>query len=121
MEVAIELNDRGRLEVGERLGPELVRVDGRLTAVSDSQYVLQVSQVRDIGGNVTKWSGETVRLRQDYAKQVLQRRTDKRRTSILVAGVSVVLGAFIGSRGLLGGGDGEPGNGKEPPGSGNGQ
>lgn len=107
--IAIELNDRGRVAVGERLGPELERVDGVLSFASDSDIVLQVSQVRDISGGMTTWSGETVHVRPAYTKQVFERRLDKRKTSIFAASAAALVGAFIITRNLAGWGDNSPG------------
>jgi hypothetical protein len=117
-EISFELNDQGRVAVGDRLGPELLRIDGRLLSVADSQFELSVAAVRGIGGDVTRWSGETVRIQQAYTKQVFERRLDKRRTTYFVAGVVATVAAFIATRSLVGGGDPRLDT-KEPPGNGN--
>ena len=114
MNISLELNDQGRVAVGERLGPELQRVDGALVEASDTNLVLLVSQVRDINGGTTRWSGEPVRLKQAYTKQIFERRLDKPKTGLFVAGVTALLGAFILTRNLTGWGDPHRGT-KVPP------
>lgn len=113
MHISLELNDRGRVAVGERLGPELQRVDGALQDVDDSSLVLRVAQVRDINGGITKWSDERVRLKQDYTKQIFERRLDKPKTGMFVAGVVALLGAFVLTRNLAGSAD--PSRSNKPP------
>lgn len=117
MHVSLELNDRGRVAVGERLGPELQRIDGALQDVSDSSLVLRVAQVRDISGSVTKWSNEQIRVKEEYTKQIFERRLDKPKTGMFVAGVVALLGAFVLTRNLHGSADPERGT-KVPPGQG---
>ncbi|HEY9516232.1 MAG TPA: hypothetical protein VIQ74_11185 [Gemmatimonadaceae bacterium] len=107
--ISLELNDPGRVAVGERLGPELDRLDGVLTFASDSDIVLGVSEVRDIRGGVTTWSGETVHVRPAYTKQIFERRLDKRKTSFFAASAVALVGAFIITRNLAGWGDDSPG------------
>lgn len=118
MHVSLELNDRGRVALGERLGPELLRVDGALQDVDDTTLVLRVAQVRDINGGIVKWSDERVRLKQDYTKQIFERRLDKPKTGMFVAGVVALLGAFVLTRNLVGSADPDRST-KVPPEGGN--
>ena len=113
--VAVEFTDRGRAELGDRIGSGVVRLEGTLVQSDSQVMVLNVWRVAQIGGATSRWSGESVRFRRDFVAGV-QSRTLNRAKTYLVAG-SVVLGVtlFIKSNDLfgsfIGGGDPPP----DPP------
>lgn len=99
--IEFHINDRGRFELGERLGPGVAKVEGRLTGTTDDQYLVNVAAVSLLNGERNRWSGESVRLSRGHVDRAAVRTLDKRR-SWMAAGVVVVsLGAFIATRGLL--------------------
>jgi hypothetical protein len=113
---AFELTDVGRVNLSDRIGPEVSRISGLLVRSTDTAYVLRVSEVRDLGGVVSRWAGEEISLRQDYVKRVYERRFSLGRT-LMAAGAAVgTVVAIAITRSLLGGGgtsNGPPGG---PPG-----
>ena len=114
--VAIDLNDQGRADLRGVVGAEIVRVEGPLVHNSDTAYVLNVLQTRGSGGQLNRWSGETVSLRREYVRSITERRFSRSRTTVgVVAGAAAVL-AFILTRDLLGLGGGDVSN--VPPGGG---
>lgn len=112
--VAVEITDRGRAELSDRLGSGVFRLEGTLTRTDSVDLVMNVWRVRQIQGPTAQWSGESVRLRREYASSV-QTRTLNRTRTFLVAGAAVAgLVVFTREFGLFGfatGGD-DPG---EPP------
>lgn len=112
--VAVEITDRGRAELSDRLGSGVFRLEGTLTRTDSVDLVMNVWRVRQIQGPTAQWSGESVRLRREYASSV-QTRTLNRARTFLVAGAAVAgLVVFTREFGLFGfatGGD-DPG---EPP------
>ena len=112
-EIALDLNDRGRLGLADSLGPEVGRVEGRLIDRSDSALVVRVSDVIGLRGRRARWSGEPVTLRTDYLSAVAERQFSKQRTAVVVGSAAAAVIAFIATRSLLGSGSqgGQPGGG----------
>lgn len=110
--VAVEITDRGRAELSDRLGTGVLRLEGTLTRSDSAELVMNVWRVAQIGGATARWSGESVRFRREYASSV-QTRTLNRGKTYVVAGAAVVgLVMFTREFGLLGswagGGDDTP-------------
>jgi hypothetical protein len=104
--IAVEVTDRGRVELGERLGSGVVRVEGTLTRTDSQDLEMNVWRVMSIGGATSRWSGENVRFRRDLAANVQMRYLNRTRT-YLVAGAAVaglvlftksfdLFGSFVG-------------------------
>lgn len=86
--VAVEITDRGRAELSDRLGSGVLRLEGTLTRTDSVDMVMNVWRVAQIGGPTARWSGESVRFRREYASRVQTRTLDRGRT-LLVAGAAV--------------------------------
>lgn len=99
--VELEIGDRGRVELNERLGRGVATIEGRLTSVTEEQYVLNVAAVSFLTGERSRWSGESMRLNRDYVDQAALRRLSKRRSWLTASLVAVGVGVFIASRGLI--------------------
>jgi hypothetical protein len=100
--VAVEITDRGRTELSERLGSGVLRLEGTLTRTDSVELVMNVWRVAQISGPTTRWSGESVRFKREYASSV-QQRTLNRGKTFAVAGASVVgLVLFTRQFGLFG-------------------
>lgn len=112
----LELNDRGRVALGDSIGPSGRVVEGTVTANSDSAYSLRVVRVGYLNGQSNNWNGEPLVVPKDLVGNVKERRLSKSRSWLTATGVSVAVVAFIATRGLFGfGSEGrEPGPG--PPG-----
>lgn len=118
--VAVDLNDQGRADLRGVIGSEIARVEGALVHNSDTAYVLKVWETRGMGGQLSRWSGETVSLHREYVRRITERRFSRSRTTVgVVAGATAVL-AFILTRDLLGLGGGDVSN-VPPDGNGNNQ
>ena len=98
----LSISDRGRVELGERVGPGVAQLEGRVVSVDGDQLTLNVYRVEFISGESSQWSGESMRLNRDFVQRFSARRLSKSRTW-LVAGVAVVaVTAFVASHGLFG-------------------
>ena len=112
--VVLGITDRGRVPVGESVGPGALRIQGHLVSASDSTYVLRVSSVQFIDGRTTKWSGEQVIVSRDHVGSVAEQRYSRARTWLAIGGVAagVALAATAISLNTSGR---EGGGGKLPP------
>ena len=61
--VAMDINDAGRVALGGSMGPSILRVSGRLLSQDGSDYVMSVSGVDLLQGGYQAWaeSGMTVK------------------------------------------------------------
>ena len=112
----LELNDRGRVGLGDSIGPSGQLVEGTVTALSDSAFSLRVVRVGYMNGQSNKWNGEPLMVAKDFVGNATVRRFSRTRTWLAASAVSLAAGAFIATRGLLGLGseNAKPGGGKPP-------
>jgi hypothetical protein len=113
--VALELNDRGRAALEQNVGPEIASVEGVITSTSDSQLVVGMEGVRSLRGIHSRWTGESVAFRPEYVRTMRERRYSGARTFALVSALASSTVVFIITRGLLGGGAGDPSGGPGGP------
>lgn len=115
--VALGITDRGRVEVGEQIGPGVLRIRGELVSRTDSSYVLRVAAIEHLNGRTTRWSGEQVEVPREAVGTVAEHRYSRGRTWLAISGavLGVALVATAISLDTFGGGrdDGE-GGGQEP-------
>ena len=100
--MALVLNDQGRAAVADSVGPGVRRVDGTLVRSTNDRWVVAVSELLDIDGRRTKWSGETVGFQRAYVAIPQERQFSKRRTILLVSTVAAGLATIIATRHLFG-------------------
>jgi len=120
MAVEVTLNDLGRLRLEPHIGPEVLRAEGYVASVTDSQFVLRVQKVVGIDRQISKWALEPVTFHMSYVRGMRERRFSPGKTALLAGGMTASLVAFIATRsitGLFGGDRGSPGpgNGGDPP------
>ena len=115
--VSFVISDQGRVALGERLGPGIARIEGRMLGTDGDQYLVSVFRTAALGGATSVWSGEEMRLDRTFVARLEGRELSKTRTWITVGVATSVLAAFIISRGLNGlfGEDGEPPDPGDPP------
>jgi len=104
--VALELNDRGRVALGDSVGESADRIEGRVQVSSDSSYVLRVSSVRYTNGQTNAWTNEPLTVRADLVRTVAERRLSRGRTFAAVGSTVAIVVGFVLSRDLLGIGNG---------------
>jgi hypothetical protein len=113
--VAVEITDRGRAELSDRLGTGVLRLEGTLTRTDSVDLEMNVWRVAHFRGPVTRWSGENVTVKREFASSV-QARTLNRGKTFAVAGAAVV-GLVVLTRqfGLFGFSVGGITPGEQPP------
>lgn len=111
----LELNDEGRVGLGESIGPSGQLVEGTAMSDSDSAYSLNVARVEYLNGQSNQWKGEHLTVARNFVNRAMERRFSSSRTWLTVSAVAAATVWFIASRGLLGfGSEGRPGGGGEP-------
>lgn len=100
--LAFEVNDAGRVALGGSMGPEIAQVEGILVEKDNEGYLLAVSNVRLLRGGEQVWSGEKVRLNNQYLGPAYARKFSMGRS----IGLGVVtiggFGAILATTSLLG-------------------
>jgi len=101
--IALDINDVGRVGLGGSMGPEISQIEGRLVEHDNAEYVVAVTAVHLLRGGEQHWSGESVRVKNEYVTSVYQRSFSRGRTIALsAAGVAAV--AWLARRSLFPGG-----------------
>ena len=115
--VVLGITDRGRVAIGEQVGPGALRIRGELLEKTDSTYVLRVGSVEHLNGRTTKWSGEQVVIPRDFVGTAGEQRYSKGRTWLAISGVAVGVALTATAISLTTSGR-EGDGGKLPPGNG---
>jgi hypothetical protein len=100
--IAVEITDRGRAALGDRIGAGVVRLEGTVTSTDSQNVVMNVWRVAQIGGVSSKWSGESVQFSRDFMATVESRNLNRGRTYLVAGGVAVGLVLVIKSASLFG-------------------
>ena len=118
-QVAFDLNDAGRAAMADRIGPEILQMEGRLVSDQNGDYVLSVRSVRFLRGGEQVWAGERVTISKSHVGTTYERRLSKGRTAALTT--AIVVGgavAVLVGKPLIAGSEPGPG-GKGGDGDGN--
>ncbi|WP_156798889.1 hypothetical protein [Gemmatimonas aurantiaca] len=94
-QVGVVLNDRGRALLADRVGPIIQRIEGRQVKRQNGEVTVAVSQVVDLRGNTTKWTGEEVTIPEDAIMGYQPRKFSKLKTFLLVGAVVAGIAATI--------------------------
>jgi len=114
-QLSLELNDRGRVGLGDSIGPSAKTIDGKTIVSSDSAYTLRVSKVGYLNGQANKWNGEPLVVLNEFVSKATEQRFSRSRTWLTATAVTAAAIAFVSTRGLLGFGSGStPGGGGKP-------
>jgi hypothetical protein len=113
--VLLELNDQGRVGLGDSIGPSSQVVEGTVMSLSDSAYGVRVVRVGYLNGQSNQWNGEPLMVSKAFVGNARERRFSRSRTWLTAGGVTAAAIAFIASRGLLGFGSEVRNNGNPPP------
>jgi len=115
MQVALDLNDHGRAELQNNVGPEVATVEGTLVSNADSTYLIKVSRTISFRGQTHKWAEEPVTVRYAHVGMVRERKFSTPRTVVAVGTFGAGVVAFVVTRSLLSGGSGGSGGNDPPP------
>ena len=116
--VVLDLNDRGRVVLGDQIGPSATKVEGEVASASDSLYSLRVRSVSYLNGQSNRWSGEPLSVSTNLISKTAQRSFSRTRTTLLGVAAAAALAVLITSTNLIGNASGgEKGNPPPPGGS----
>lgn len=118
-EVTLSITDRGRVALGDSLGPGVAQVTGRVSERNDSALVLHISAVEYLNGQLNRWNGERVAVAQDLVGSARERRFSRSRTWLAVGGTIAGVALLAGLVSLVASGF-DDGGGTRPPGNGGG-
>jgi hypothetical protein len=113
--VVLDLNDRGRVALGEQVGPSARTIEGQVGSASDSTYSLRVSSVSYLNGQSNRWSGEPLTVPANLVSRATQRTFSRGRTTLLGVAAAAALAILIKSTNLLGNASGGGDVGRPPP------
>lgn len=112
--VSFRITDEGRVGLGQRIGPGVLRVNGTVTNASDSLYVIRVASIEFINAGTERWSGEEVRLPSDYVGAVSTRELSRKRAWLAGGVIAAAIAIGVSLVTLVGGGT-DRGSDKPPP------
>ena len=100
----LELSDRGRVALGDRVGPSAATIEGVLLSPGDSLYRLRVSSVTYLNGQNNRWSGESLAVPLDLVSRARYREFSRSRTTAVGVGIAAALVALFANTNFLGSG-----------------
>jgi hypothetical protein len=113
--VLLDLNDRGRVELGDRIGPGATTIEAKLDMRTDTTVQVRVDAVRYLNGQTNAWAGEPMTIPTRLVSQSWQRNFSRGRATMLGAAVAGALILLVKSTNLLGSSSGstrpDPGGG----------
>jgi hypothetical protein len=112
--VEVLLNERGRADFVNRLGPDALHFVGTLVNRKDTTFTVRVQEVTYINRSTTQWSGESVDVTDGQVRDVRARRIARGKTFLAVASGGSAILLFILTR-TLGGGGNTNTSGPNPP------
>jgi hypothetical protein len=116
--VLLDLNDRARVEFGDRIGSSATRIEGIAEPAADSVYVLRISSIAYMNGQSNRWSGEPFTVPARFVSQAWQRSFSRSRTVALGTGIGAALMAVLLKVNLNGNGSSTSGGEPRPGGGG---
>ncbi|MBX9928952.1 MAG: hypothetical protein K2X99_08565 [Gemmatimonadaceae bacterium] len=90
--VAVTLNDRGRVDLGDKLGPSVDRVEGSVARIDGDRIALDVYRTTDLRGSDANWSGERVEIGLNGVRGFQERQLSKKKSFVLAA---VLIGTVV--------------------------
>jgi hypothetical protein len=113
--IALEINDQGRVGLGNVIGAEVRRLSGTLVSQSDQDYEMRVTELTFLNDRTSQWSGEELKVPKQYARTVFEQRLSRGRTlTATLVSAGLILAAILSSS-LTGSGGNDGGVGKPPP------
>jgi hypothetical protein len=108
--IDMQITDAGRVALGDRFGQGVVDIVGRITSQQGNELTVNVYSVKQLNGETTQWSGETVRLDRANIGMLKGRQLSATRTGLVAAGGVAALVVLLTNRSLLGSfsGSGDP-------------
>jgi hypothetical protein len=98
MQIAVDVNDAGRVALGGTMGPEIAQIEGTLVQRDSSEMVVAVSVVHLLRGGE-----QEVRIKPAYVSTAYERQFSRGRT-IAVSAAALGAVALLATRSILGAG-----------------
>lgn len=99
--LVMELNDNGRVALGDRVGASATKIEGLLESRTDSAYNVKVRSVVYMNGSNQRWTDEPLTIRSDLVRELRERKLSPTRTALFAAASVGAVAAFIATRSLL--------------------
>lgn len=100
----LDLSDRGRVALGDRVGQSAATIEGVLQSPGDTVYRLRVSSVTYLNGQNNRWSGESLAVPLDLVSRARYREFSRSRTTAVGVGIAAALVTLFTSTNFLGSG-----------------
>lgn len=113
--VELEISDRGRVALADRVGSGVAQIEAAVVQVQDSTYQLRVFGVTGIDGRTSHWTGERLDVRRDDFARVYERRFSRSKTITAVLVSAGAFAAIVLTRSLIAGGNASNGGSGGPP------
>lgn len=111
----LELSDKGRIGLGDSIGPAARTIEGTTISASDSSYALHVTKVGYVNGQSNNWTGEPLVVLRSFVSNAKEQRFSKSRTWLTATAATAAAITFIVTRGLgTFGGSSREGGGPKP-------
>jgi hypothetical protein len=95
-QVAVVINDRGRVLLGDRVGASVDRIEGKVISRQNETLVLDVYRVIDLRGNTATWTGERVSIPDEAILGYRARKISKFKTFLLVGAIALAIVTSLG-------------------------
>ena len=115
-EVAVVLTDRGRAALGERIGPEIDQLRGRLVSTNDTGVTVAMRESVTLRGVSAAWGDERLTVNREQFATMRVKALSKGRTGVLAGTMGAVLGFFVINGGFDIGGRNVDSDPSTPPG-----
>jgi len=89
--VMLDLNDRARVELADRIGPSAARIEGIVQSPNETGYMLRVSSVSYLNGQSNRWSGEALTVPGSLVASARIREFSRSRTVTIGVGIAAAL------------------------------
>jgi hypothetical protein len=93
--VVLDLSDRARVQLSDRIGPSAASIEGVVQPGTDSDYVLSISSVKYLNGQTNQWSGERFTLSSGLVTQAWTREFSRSRTWALGVGIAAAIATAV--------------------------
>jgi hypothetical protein len=93
--VLLDLTDRARVELGDRIGPSAASIEGIVQARNDTMYLLRVSSVSYLNGQSNKWTNEALTVPASLVSRARVREFSRARTTSVGLGIAAALAAVF--------------------------
>lgn len=101
--VLLDLSDRGRVALGDRIGASAATIEGVLQSPGDTTYLLRVSSVSYLNGQSNRWSGESLAVPLSLVTSARYRELSRSRTTAVGVGIAAAIVALFANTNFLGG------------------